>query len=200
MALVTGPLMSMSATGSVGKALTFSNSKGAPVARGYKVPSNPNTAAQQAQRALMSAAVAGWKNLQSLAKTAWNLRASLLLPRYSGANAFTKYMIAEQVAETDPYAVAALTITPGDGSLALSAVLNNILTQGAITAADDIYAVVGTSPTNLGEATLLTWNSGTSRFTGTIPGLTNHLAYYVSFYRGTADRPVAGLYLATPTA
>lgn len=200
MALVTGPLLSMSASGSVGKAITFSNAKGAPVARGYKVPSNPNTAAQQAQRAFMAYAVAAWKALSSDAKTAFNLRASLLNPRNSGANVFTRTNIVEQKAETDPYAVQSFTATPGDGSLALAIALMNTKTLGAITSAEDIYAVLGTSPTNLGEATLLTWNAGSSKFTGTITGLTNDQAYYVSFYRGTADRPVAGLYRATPAA
>ena len=50
MARVTGPLMSMEASGTVGKSLTFANWVGRPYVRRWTRPSNPQTVDQMDQR------------------------------------------------------------------------------------------------------------------------------------------------------
>ena len=55
MAKVTGPLMSMEASGTVGDALTFSRWVGRPYVRRYSVPSNPQTLHQEIHRNRFSA-------------------------------------------------------------------------------------------------------------------------------------------------
>lgn len=55
MARVTGPLMSLSASGSVAKTLTFSIWKGRPYVRELVTPSNPQTANQAAVRSILGA-------------------------------------------------------------------------------------------------------------------------------------------------
>ncbi len=57
--------MSLGAAGQLGKTLVFFAWKGLNVVREYVVPSNPKTALQQAQRAHMTAAVAGIHTAQS---------------------------------------------------------------------------------------------------------------------------------------
>lgn len=89
MAKVTGPLMSMDARGALGKAIVFSNWKGVAVVRQFVIPSNPNTALQQAVRAAFSSAVEVFKTLSAEDKTAWGRRASGLA--MSGYNALVKY-------------------------------------------------------------------------------------------------------------
>lgn len=50
MAKVTGPLMSLEASGTIGNALTFSRWVGRPYVRRYTVPSNPQTLDQEVHR------------------------------------------------------------------------------------------------------------------------------------------------------
>lgn len=51
MAKLTGPLMSMGAKGSIGKAMVTAEWRGVKYARAYSVPANPRTTAQQTNRA-----------------------------------------------------------------------------------------------------------------------------------------------------
>lgn len=62
MAKATGPLMSIDARGTVGKAVTFSNWKGKSVVKRHFVPHNPNSTGQGNMRALITAASEAWKN------------------------------------------------------------------------------------------------------------------------------------------
>lgn len=55
MAKVTGPLMSLEASGTIGNALTFSRWVGRPYVRRYTIPGNPQTLGQETQRNRFSA-------------------------------------------------------------------------------------------------------------------------------------------------
>ena len=90
MAKLTGPLMSLDARGTIAKTITYSGWKGIKVARQRVVPANPNTAAQAAQRALMTTVVEFWRNtnLAAEAKTAWGRLATAGGLAQSGFNAF----------------------------------------------------------------------------------------------------------------
>ncbi len=59
MAKVTGPLFSLSASGQIAKTLVFMKWKGIADVRKYVIPANPNTAAQQAQRATYNCGIIG---------------------------------------------------------------------------------------------------------------------------------------------
>lgn len=56
MAKVSGPLMSMDASGKLGNAIVFSKWKGRNTVRGFVIPANPRSAGQQTQRAKVAAA------------------------------------------------------------------------------------------------------------------------------------------------
>ena len=76
----------------LGENVVFSMWKGRPYMRSYTVPSNPNTLAQQAQRAQMANIVEMFQNNikgTPANKAAWNIEALPLL--ISGFNIFTKY-------------------------------------------------------------------------------------------------------------
>lgn len=88
MAKVKAPLLSLGATGQLGKTLVMSTWKGIKTAREYVVPANPRTSLQLIQRALMTVAVALGKliTLTTTQKTAWNLFASVSGKAQSGFN------------------------------------------------------------------------------------------------------------------
>jgi hypothetical protein len=60
MARVTGPLMSMEASGSVGKTLVFARWKGRPYVRQWVKPMNPKSASQQGIRSMLGFLAAAW--------------------------------------------------------------------------------------------------------------------------------------------
>jgi len=110
MAKVTGPFMSVDASGTIYKTLTASIWKGRNYIRGYFRPTNPNTPAQQAQRTLMAAAVAAWQALVPVApdsgaegdelyKDKWNEAARGVYPPISG---FNYYVMQHLLQEGDP--------------------------------------------------------------------------------------------------
>jgi len=95
MAILKGPLMSLQARGKIADTLVFMGWKGLKTVRAYVVPANPDTAAQQAQRAFMTAGVGQYHNanLTGSDKEAWDLYANTLGKPMAGFNAFTKNYI-----------------------------------------------------------------------------------------------------------
>jgi len=67
MAILKAPLMSLGASGALGKALVFFGWKGLDVVREYVVPSNPKTAAQVTQRGYLTEVVTAIHTAQALA-------------------------------------------------------------------------------------------------------------------------------------
>ena len=90
MAIVDSPLLSLGAKKTLGKTLTFLRVKGQNVVRQRVIPANPRTAAQQAQRAIVSAAVLEWQTagLSADDKAAFNRWASAAFRTQSGYNRF----------------------------------------------------------------------------------------------------------------
>ena len=91
MAKVQGPLMSMGASGTIGKSITFGTWKGIKTARQRVVPANPKTVAQVAQRSIMKTVVGFWRVslTQTDGKTSWNRFAATTGKPQSGFNAYT---------------------------------------------------------------------------------------------------------------
>lgn len=79
MAKVTGPLMSMSASGSVAGAIVFATWKGVAYVRQLVIPANPNTADQQGARSVLG----------SLAKSAAAVLTSTIDSAFVGSPFFT---------------------------------------------------------------------------------------------------------------
>jgi len=87
MAKVSGPLFSMSASGTVGKAITFGIWKGRPWCRVWFKPENPNSEKQVNVRYAMKLLVEKWQELIPAQTDAWNSYAAPF--GMSGFNKFT---------------------------------------------------------------------------------------------------------------
>lgn len=72
MARVYGPLMSMDASGTVAKALTFAKWKGQNYCRQWFIPANPQSATQVNVRTAMTLLVALWQTLSGAQQGDWN--------------------------------------------------------------------------------------------------------------------------------
>ena len=96
MARVSGPLFSMSASGTVGKAITFGTWKGRPWCRVWFKPENPNTALQVNVRYAMSLLVAYWQVVVA-AHTSWDTYADQF--NMSGFNKFVSHGMAAYVSQ-----------------------------------------------------------------------------------------------------
>jgi len=97
MAKVTGPFMSVDASGTIYNTLTASIWKGRNYIRGWFRPTNPKSAKQLTVRTLLAAAVAAWQALgetmpeyytgeEELYKDQWNTAAREVYPPISGFN------------------------------------------------------------------------------------------------------------------
>lgn len=76
MAKVTGPLMSIDASGAFADTMVYAKWKGINYSRQYVIPGNPRTANQLQIRDYFTTAVAAWQAEDQAAKDAWNQAAS----------------------------------------------------------------------------------------------------------------------------
>ena len=113
MAKVTGPFMSVDASGTIYNTLTASIWKGRNYIRGWFRPSNPKTAGQFAQRTLLATAVAAWQALDAVMpeyganaagtyKDRWNSAAREVYPPISGFNYYVMQYCITGTAPTIP--------------------------------------------------------------------------------------------------
>ena len=86
MARITGPLLSLSARGTIAKTITYSSWRGLPYVRQRVTPENPNTTEQAKTRNVFSWLVEAWKLAPTLAVTPWDTHA--LGRPYTGRNKF----------------------------------------------------------------------------------------------------------------
>jgi len=68
MARLTAPLLSLSASGTIAKTLTFANWKGIPYVRTRVIPANPKSDAQKEVRGIFSTLNLMWKRMPSIAR------------------------------------------------------------------------------------------------------------------------------------
>lgn len=71
MARVTGPLLSLAASGTIQNTITYATWKGRPYARMHVIPSNPKTAAQVAVRAMLKFLSQGWSAIKAASESSW---------------------------------------------------------------------------------------------------------------------------------
>lgn len=89
MARVTGPLLSFDASGSVAGTVVFSKWKGRAYVRQLVIPSNPRSAGQTSNRAMMKFLAQQWAGLSAAIKATWDDLAAA--NTYSPFNAFTSH-------------------------------------------------------------------------------------------------------------
>ena len=116
MAVVTGPLFSISATGTIGKAFTFGIWKGINYVRQWFTPSNPNTQLQQNVRKALSLVIPEYRAETPANKDAFDAGAQG--QGLSGYNlcmkrALNQYNI-QLGSDTDPLSVAISGAYPTD--------------------------------------------------------------------------------------
>lgn len=206
MAKVQAPFLSLGARGSIGGVLTASVWKGIKTMRQKSDPANPNTAAQQAQRGKMAAAVDFWRTIitgsatVAAVKGAWNVVASYASRPLSGFNSYTSVAIA--LLKTSVEAVIGYDVT----EVATVAAAFNVNVEcrkidggGSKTQeGEEATCYYGTEPDQLvGQQTLdgdagggftsaATWD------TGEIAGIT--LYYQVQTDQGDGLEPITGIH------
>lgn len=89
MAKVTGPLMSLDASGSVADTITFSKWKGRNYVRQTVTPANPKSAGQTSNRSMFGFLAAIWKTLTGLSQGTWDAAGAAL--NASAFNGFTRF-------------------------------------------------------------------------------------------------------------
>lgn len=106
MSKLTGPCLSLSASGKLAKSIVYAAWKGIAYARQYVTPANPNTAGQQTQRGYLTSALALWHDvtyvLLALDLANLNRGASILGRIMSGFNMYVKNYINSKVAGATP--------------------------------------------------------------------------------------------------
>lgn len=116
MARVSGPLFSMSASGTVGKAITFGIWKGRPWCRVWFKPENPKTAKQVNVRLAMKLLVAEWQGEIEAYQLAWDAYAAPFA--MSGFNKYVSRGMAAYIVQltsaNTPVSVAVITDPPLD--------------------------------------------------------------------------------------
>ena len=75
MVKVLGPLFSVRAWGTLDGTLVYQRRPGMSTVMRRRVPANPDTGAQQEQRASFAAAVSSWKVLSDASKAWWQVKA-----------------------------------------------------------------------------------------------------------------------------
>lgn len=99
MAKIKGPLLSLSATGTVADTTTFAKWKGIPYVRQKVNPANPRTTAQVATRSVFGTAAKSWRRVPALFTEVWN---DFILGRpLTGRNAYMGKYTENLRGETD---------------------------------------------------------------------------------------------------
>jgi hypothetical protein len=108
MAKITGPMLSLGASGSIAKTLVASKWKGRPYMRQHVIPANPKSTAQSLTRNSFSFAAATWKIGGPLLRAPWERFAVGQV--LTGRNKFQGNFVAENRGETD---LLSWNISPG---------------------------------------------------------------------------------------
>lgn len=171
MARLTGPLMSMSASGSIGGVIVFSTWKGRAYARQLVRPANPKSGGQVSMRAFMKFLSQAWAGGTPTQKSSWEDMADAGV--FSPFNAYTKYNLGlnkdflapvqqlDLVTPITPSVIATFAATAGTRSIAITISDDGIqdinwgfflyrsTTSGFTPAFDNLIALVVADGTNV---------------------------------------------------
>jgi hypothetical protein len=130
MATTQGPLMSLDASGTIAKSLTFAHWRGRKYVRQWVMPTNPNTPLQQGMRAMMQFLTTYWALFTAPQKAEWEAEGTG--DNITGLNAFVRtnqtrvrqnewpVFLPSSVAGAEEAAPANVTVVPGPGSLTVT--------------------------------------------------------------------------------
>ena len=106
MTRVSGPLFSITASGTIGDVLTYSNWKGLPYVRSRVIPANPKTAPQVSIRNTLTAGVSTYRDdaqVPGASKSSWDYYASGT--GMSGFNRYIRKFVETNTQRTAPWTV-----------------------------------------------------------------------------------------------
>lgn len=203
MSKARGPLKSVNASGTLGKAMIFQNWKGIPRVKKYRKPTQPNTASQLDKRNLIRIAVSRWQTLTTFLKSLWQTTIGKIGKTMSGYNYFLSEYIKSMVAGETPSDFPRQELIPG------YPIMNGLvswwnLNEGTGSIAHDIiseYTGNITSPQWVpGKKSTALYFDETPRFV-TIDGLTNvdmskalTIEFWVKIQPNDAYRPLVAKY------
>lgn len=149
MVKVSGPALSMEASGSLGGVMVFSKWKGRAYVRSLVIPSNPRSGGQVGMRSMFSFLAKAWATLTAGNQATWEDRADQLV--VSEFNAFMSYNQFRwrnftAPSQEEPAGTADTPATLGALSLAVG-VRSITVTQAVTTAADGWGVLIFRSPT-----------------------------------------------------
>jgi len=206
LAKLKAPLLSLGASGALGKSIVLFPWKGLDVAREYVVPANPKSTAQQTQRDHVRDAVDRIHDAQSAAvmplaeidNIAYAQLANTRATPRTWFNEAVKQFVDQRVAGKKGCIYKGATVTPGVDQIFIQVdPMEDEDSGNAVTAGNWHY---GTSPTALISTKAATFIGGVPQ--DTITGLTTGVKYYIQF-RSTAhddfDGTRSGIYHGTPT-
>ena len=206
MAKLKAPLMSLGASGAIGKSLVFFPWKGIDAVREYVVPSNPQTQPQNDQREHLRAAVTLIHTAQSAAAPLWNANdpvayaelARLYKAAQTWFNEAVRQFVNQRVATLRGCIYRATTTTPGVDQLFMSVqATRDPLASGPVTAGTFFYGTSPSALTSSQAATVVAELCST-----TVLLLTTGIKYYWQF-RSTLpndlDGTRSGIHHGTPT-
>lgn len=207
MAKLKAPLLSLGASGAIGKTLVFFDWKGLNVVREYVIPTDPNTTAQSTHRALLTDMVAkvhlamgkAANMLGVIDKTAYSLLGSLQPTPRTWFNTCIKQGLDQLVQGLECGIYRGGTVVATSGQLVVTLYQDEIA-GGGISAGVFFYGVSKTAMLSQ-QAAVVT--QATNKAVGTITGLINGTKYFVQFkptlgvgYLGNNS----GIYYGTPSA
>lgn len=204
MAKLKAPLLSLGASGAIGKSIVFFPWKGLDVAREYVIPSNPQTDAQNTQRGYMKACVILIHYCQGLAANplveadtmAYALLGSLQPTPRTWFNTICRQWMKQRVASKHP------SIYHGGGAVGGSTKLTvTMQVSSDEVAVDDGSLFYGTSKSALVNSIACT--KGELAAGKDITGLTAGIKYYVQYRPDSPAEQVgsnSGIFYGVPTA
>ena len=185
MAKITGPLLSLGASGSLAKTLTYSKWKGRLYARRHVIPANPQTVAQTLTRDIFAAMSSYWKGAGSLNITSFDLAAvgQVKLGRNIMIGQGVSLMRGEVDNDLFPFGPGAkgglaplsLVATPGSNQLSIAFTNPSAPTGWALTSAIAAAVLQGTPETPT-EFTI-TEDEDLAGATAVLTGLTASVVY-----------------------
>lgn len=181
MAIQESLLFGRGSKGTIGKQITMYPLKGQQVARIRVIPTNPNTAAQQAQRAILTKVVGEYHTagLTDDDLSAYNRWASASYRTQSGYNRFSSERIGWYKAGDDESILKNVTITYAS---ATTATVDCDLATG-----NSATVYYGTSKTSQPSTQAMT-DDADGTFSATLSGLSTGVQYYLYIlYKDTTD-------------
>lgn len=106
MTRVTGPMFSLTASGTIGDVITYSSWKGLAYVRSRVIPANPQTAGQVSIRDTLTAGVSTWRDdaqVDATSRSSWDYYASGT--GMSGFNRYIKSFIETNTQQESPWTV-----------------------------------------------------------------------------------------------